>query len=776
MSSAQATYLVAIGLYLVFFFLFIRFFLWKAYADRKYWNNRLPLSIEKVAEIAEKAGRLFPKISVVIPARNESPVIRRTLEHMFSLRYPADRWEIVVATDEKEAAAAAAARPRLVRELQEYLERRLLGKASGAHEATVALRGTATRALEARSRESERETGRIGESCEAASDLGLFRPTGKGVRPSGGYLHSFFFYLPRVFARFMAGNGACARDRLGMETRPKKSGHKGERANGSSISRDASRILQFLLASLSRKAWVATGHTYSSKTGRSALAADGGQNEPPLIEDDDRVIYEITAALVDLRGRCPIEKVRMLVERHLGSGDPKRLEEALPTYIAAAMPAAASYWALEAGPVVAGGRMVSPSMLVARMARSVARAHHDLTVEVVRAQTEVLSQTILGRLRRLASRGGLVVALEQAAARCFPTTQEIVEQVRAKAESEPRPALKHVVVPYDFDGKMEGICLGREVPSTKGRALNYALRFIDPDAELCGFYDAESRPHRDVLLYVALRRLTAQDSPPRVFQGPVFQVRNFFTISPFCRIASLYQAIAHEWYLPVLFHRLPFVGGTNLFVEKGLLFHAGGFHPGALTEDLELGCRLFLRTGAWPEYLPYPSSEQTPPTVRAFFRQRLRWGSGHLQVVSEVLRGYHDQPERRRALLRQLFLKGELEWVFYQLATLVPPFIAVLWAFNHVDASILPHQVGLVLHCMSLIYLGFTYHIYRRYGNFFDGWSRPRSVVRRMLVVIGLLLLPLAAFMFPLPYSSAIVLRAARRAPVGWVKTPRTQE
>ena len=33
------------------------------------------------------------------------------------------------------------------------------------------------------------------------------------------------------------------------------------------------------------------------------------------------------------------------------------------------------------------------------------------------------------------------------------------------------------------------------------------------------------------------------------------------------------------------------------------------------------------------EYLPMVSTEQTPATYKAYFRQRLRWGSGHCKFT-----------------------------------------------------------------------------------------------------------------------------------------------
>ena len=417
------------------------------------------------------------------------------------------------------------------------------------------------------------------------------------------------------------------------------------------------------------------------------------------------------------------------------------------------------------------------SGLMTTMLRQVARASHSITAEII----NTLALAIGGRLIRsigtdAADATALLGRLQAAAVEALPTTQDILEAWIADNRERPGLAVvKHIVVPYDFDGVYQGRRTGESVPSTKGRALNYALSFVDEATEVCGFYDAESRPDLNTLLYVAWRRLNAPQES-RVLQGPVFQVRNMFSMGPFCKIAALYQAVAHEWYLPQIFHRLPFVGGTNLYIEKALLYRLGGYDNSILTEDLELGVRAYMEEGAWPEYLPCPSSEQTPPTVRGFFRQRLRWGTGHLQVMDKLRSDTTSNPERRRSMLHHLFIKGQLEWTVYQAATLVPPTVLILYALGWVDPNILPITVRYLLNVLTLVYFGFTFYVYRRYRPFMDMSSRPPGRFGELGVVSQLLLLPLAAFLFPIPYSTALVLKSLGREPRIWVKTPRTAE
>jgi cellulose synthase/poly-beta-1,6-N-acetylglucosamine synthase-like glycosyltransferase len=404
------------------------------------------------------------------------------------------------------------------------------------------------------------------------------------------------------------------------------------------------------------------------------------------------------------------------------------------------------------------------------------KANHELTQDIVTRMTDFIAGRVSVAVRKALASGELGDKARFFAKDAYPTTQEVVECVRkeyaAKGKS---PVIKHVSVPHDFDGRIGGERLGVEVPSTKGRALNWAISFLDKRTEICGFYDAESRPDKDVLLYVGYRRMMEPEKS-KVLQGPVFQVRNFYQMTPFCRIAALYQCVSHDWYLPWLFRTLPFVGGTNVFVEKDLMVAVGGWDCTVLTEDLEFGARAYLAREAWPEYLPYASSEQTPATFRAFFRQRLRWGTGHMQVVDKVGKDDTADLSKRKRLYWNLIIKGQLEWVGYQVATFVPPAAMVLHYNNMLDPTVVPSVWQWVLQGFSLVYLGFTVYAYKRYSQFIDQSNRPGSFLGGCTVYLCLFLLPLAAFVFPVPYTSALVLKTLGREPKAWVKTPRTEE
>ncbi len=81
--------------------------------------------------------------------------------------------------------------------------------------------------------------------------------------------------------------------------------------------------------------------------------------------------------------------------------------------------------------------------------------------------------------------------------------------------------------------------------------------------------------------------------------------------------------------------RLTPLGGTTVFIRTDRLRQAGGWDPGCLAEDCELGVRLSSH-GATVAVAYDPdlvTREETPGTVRELFRQRTRWNQGVLQVL-----------------------------------------------------------------------------------------------------------------------------------------------
>ncbi|MBS3943836.1 MAG: glycosyltransferase family 2 protein [Dethiobacter sp.] len=399
-----------------------------------------------------------------------------------------------------------------------------------------------------------------------------------------------------------------------------------------------------------------------------------------------------------------------------------------------------------------------------------------------RDEADVIANTIehLAALNYPGDRYELVVITDEKELKnkfnpAIPTTQDIVEEKIAEfTGAAGKPTIKHVMVPYDFDGRLSGRCSGKEVASTKARALNFGIRYVNQETAVCSYFDAESRPEKNILLYIAYRYL-ATGGRQKLWQGPVFQVRNFYQLGPLNKVIALYQALAHDWYLPILMQDLPFLGGTNLHVERNLLLKIGGYDHTALSEDLELGVRAYLETGEWPEYLPMVSTEQTPAKYKGYYRQRLRWGSGHLQVFDKLKSSTRYPKQASLPLLKTLFWKGHAQWYLYQTLLIVPLSFLTLTVQGGMEPAALPTEIRTAFSLLLPLYYSFTFYLFFRYRKYIDFSLAPLGILKYM-AVIQLAIFPIAGFFIALPFTSALLLRAVHRQPLAWVKTPRTQE
>jgi 1,2-diacylglycerol 3-beta-glucosyltransferase len=76
--------------------------------------------------------------------------------------------------------------------------------------------------------------------------------------------------------------------------------------------------------------------------------------------------------------------------------------------------------------------------------------------------------------------------------------------------------------------------------------------------------------------------------------------------------------------------------GNGMFLRREVLDRVGGWHPEALTEDLELSTRLVAageRIALAPEAIV---TEEAVESLRALWAQRLRWAEGSLRRLMEL--------------------------------------------------------------------------------------------------------------------------------------------
>lgn len=172
------------------------------------------------------------------------------------------------------------------------------------------------------------------------------------------------------------------------------------------------------------------------------------------------------------------------------------------------------------------------------------------------------------------------------------------------------------------------------VPRTKPKALSYALSGVRGD--YVAIFDAEDRPHPGQLkeAYHAFRAAPADVA---CLQAPlvIANMRQSWTSALFAlEYAALFRRM-----LPILArYRMPLpLGGTSNHFRIGPLKAAGGWDPFNVTEDADLGMRLY-RLGYRSATIRRQTLEDAPTTGAVWLGQRTRWFKGWLQTWLVLMR------------------------------------------------------------------------------------------------------------------------------------------
>ncbi|UWQ23819.1 glycosyltransferase [Leisingera aquaemixtae] len=224
-----------------------------------------------------------------------------------------------------------------------------------------------------------------------------------------------------------------------------------------------------------------------------------------------------------------------------------------------------------------------------------------------------------------------------------------------------------------------------EVPAfggltTKPRAMNYALNFCR--GAIIGVWDAEDAPDADQLAKVA-QAFARADSKTACVQG-VLDYYNPRTNW----ISRCFTLEYGSWFRIVLqgISRLGLVvplGGTTMFVRRHVLEELGGWDAHNVTEDADLGVRLY-RAGYRTEMLPSATYEEANCRPWPWVKQRSRWLKGFMVTYLVHMR----QPLR---LLGDLGWKRFLGFQAFFLGTLGQfLFAPLLWSFWLIALG-LPH-------------------------------------------------------------------------------------
>lgn len=213
----------------------------------------------------------------------------------------------------------------------------------------------------------------------------------------------------------------------------------------------------------------------------------------------------------------------------------------------------------------------------------------------------------------------------------YPTDRLQIILLLEEDDVETLEAARRLRLPQHF----ETLVVPHSLPKTKPKACNEGLRIAR--GEFTVIFDTEDVPEPDQLKK-AVRRFRASPGDLACLQAPL----NFYNPRQNA-LTRLFTAEYSLWFdlllegLQDLRGPLP-LGGTSNHFRTDVLIGLGGWDPYNVTEDCDLGIRLYkqgFRTGM----LRSTTYEEANPNLRNWIRQRSRWIKGYMQTFLVHSRG-----------------------------------------------------------------------------------------------------------------------------------------
>ena len=208
----------------------------------------------------------------------------------------------------------------------------------------------------------------------------------------------------------------------------------------------------------------------------------------------------------------------------------------------------------------------------------------------------------------------------------------------------------------------------------KAGALNEALKLTDPRAVYVAVIDSDYQVEpfwlRRALPFFASHDIALvqgpqdyRDAHQNIFKAMAYEeYRGFFQIGMVER--NEHNAIIQH--------------GTMTIVRKDALEEVGGWATWCITEDTELGLKLF-EAGYSAAYIPETmGSGVMPDTLDAFMSQRYRWVYGAMQIMKHHAGAIFFGRSKLSWAQRYQFLVGWLPWISDGLGMIVT-YMALIW-------------------------------------------------------------------------------------------------
>jgi len=214
-------------------------------------------------------------------------------------------------------------------------------------------------------------------------------------------------------------------------------------------------------------------------------------------------------------------------------------------------------------------------------------------------------------------------------------------------------------------------------PGFKAGALNYALSHTPTDADIVAVIDSDYAVEPDWLAamvpYFHDQKVGLVQSPQsyRDWRGNVFKTMCNWEYEGFFKIGMVQRNERNA----IIQH------GTMTMIRKSALQQGYGWAEWCITEDAELGLRLF-QEGLEAVYCPEPFGRGlTPDSFAAYKSQRFRWAYGAMQIIKKHWKEF--LPGQHKLTLGQKyhFIAGWLPWLADG-AHLIFVFSSIFWSIG----------------------------------------------------------------------------------------------
>lgn len=224
-----------------------------------------------------------------------------------------------------------------------------------------------------------------------------------------------------------------------------------------------------------------------------------------------------------------------------------------------------------------------------------------------------------------------------------------------------RAAIRPFIKRYKF---IRSVIVPKDSPYPRGKPRALDIGLLKAKGSIIGVLDAEDVVSPNLLQEVA-QKMTREDYD--VVQGildPVNDESGWFSLMERAEYGYWYRHYLYA--LSLSGYPLP-LGGTTNFIRKSVLDALGGWETGNLTEDFELGLKIYntrkISERAEPSYMSYGgvlstypgrryvemprykvgllnsiTKEEAPSTWQGWHRQRTRWQQGKLQTLENYAR------------------------------------------------------------------------------------------------------------------------------------------